>query len=326
MRARHVLTEQGKDLARAQCGVLSASQLLDLGYSRRSLERASQEWTRLGRGVYLLTDLVDQPNWMSRVWAGVLMGGDRSCAAGPTAAVLQGLLTLEEVARGGVWLPQVALRADTDIQVLTPSRRENRPGFVFVRDVAGTHLAPSAHEPPRTRIEDTVLDLCAAGPERDAVTWLSRACQRRLTTETRILGRLSERPNSRHAALSRQILGDIGMGATTELERRVLHDVFRAHGLPEGRRQQRFRGRGHVVDIVLAEYGLVIELDGRLGHVEEGAFRDRRRDNTHTVAGAWTLRYGWQEACGAPCACAEEIARALSDRGWPGQLHRCPAC
>ena len=311
-------------MARLQAGVLSRQQLLQLGYTDRSLDRASRDWTRLARGVYLLTNLSRNAPWESLVWAGVLLGGDGASAAGPTAAVLHGLLSLDETCRS--YVPQVALRADAEVHVLTPGRRvSSRPGFVFIADPRGS-LPSRGQDPPRTRIEDTVLDLCAAGPAPDAVTWLSRACQRRLTSEKRLLTRMQERPTVRHAALLRSVLGDIGAGATTELERRVMHDVFRAHGLPEGRPQVRVGSRGRIVDILLEEYALVIELDGKIGHVEEGAFRDRRRDNANTMSRAWSLRYGWQEACGWPCGCAAEIAQALWDRGWRGEFHTCPAC
>lgn len=323
----HALSADGIALVKAQEGVVSVAQLHRLGYSRHSVQRAAADWTRLGRGVYLTTRLLPEAPWASRVWAGILMGGEGACASGPTAALLHGLLTAEEVDRGGGYLPAAALRATSDIEVFVGRRRVmDRPGYVFVTDHTRGRLPPRTTDPPRIGIDDTVLDLCEVGPARDVATWVSRACQRRLTTGQRVLERLDARPFTRHAVLIRAVLSDVTLGATTELERRAMHDVFAAHGLPPGRRQARTRSRGRIVDVLLGSYALVVELDGTLGHVEEGRFRDRRRDNEHTAQGRWTLRYGWQEVTGAPCACAAEIGQALRDRGWSGEFRRCPGC
>ena len=52
------------------------------------------------------------------------------------------------------------------------------------------------------------------------------------------------------------------------------------------------------------EYGLLIELDGRLGHEGVGRFRDMRRDNRATIDGLATLRYGFGDVHGIPCEVA----------------------
>ncbi len=74
------------------------------------------------------------------------------------------------------------------------------------------------------------------------------------------------------------------------------------------------------------QYLLIIELDGWVGHVDQGRHRDRRRDNEHATSGALTLRFGWEEVTGEPCAVARDVAEVLVARGWSGFPVSCPGC
>lgn len=65
---------------------------------------------------------------------------------------------------------------------------------------------------------------------------------------------------------------------------------------------------------------------GRIGHVEEGMWRDRKRDNAHAVVGWLTLRFGWWEVVNSPCAVAADIAAVLRARGWTGLIRACANC
>ncbi len=150
--------------------------------------------------------------------------------------------------------------------------------------------------------------------------------QRRRTTPERLLRRLAARPRVRHRTLILAVLDDVAAGSTTHLELSLIATVLRPHALPIGRRQLRNRATGAVSDLGYPEYRLIIEVDGRVGHVGEGAFRDRRRDNAHAVRGWTTLRFGWSDVTGDPCAVAADVARVLSLRGWTGQHRPCPRC
>ena len=312
MHARRDLPAEAVALAGCQAGVLTRAQLLGMGLSRRCVERMSRSWTRLARGVYLVTSAAAEPSWPARVWTGVLLGGDGARAGGLTAAALDGLAGWDEV---------------DAVTILVPSRKVGpHPGFTFIREQPGLRLPSPMREPARTRIEDTALDLCAAGRPADAVTWLTRACQRRLTTAQRLHRRAAERGGLRHHSLIMEILQDVQAGATSHLEYRALHDVLRPHHLPIPRLQHR-TGSGHrIADAAVIAYRVLIEFDGRTGHVEEGAFRDRRRDNAHTLDGWVTLRFGWADVTADPCGVAAEIARLLTLRGWPGPFSPCPNC
>ncbi len=319
MHARRSLSDSALELARNQGGVLSRRQLHETGITRRTQERLVGEWRRLARGVYLIGPAAGEVPWSARVWAGVLLGGAQARAGMHTAAVLDGLASEQE--RVGRWET-----SGGEIVILVRGRVGPHPGYVFVRERPGVRLPSSSREPPRTRIEDTVIDLCATGDEASAVMWLTRACQRRLTTPKRLRERTLERTALRGRRLVLQILDDVAAGATSNLERRALQEVFRPHGLPLVRLQHRTGSGNRITDAAFTEYGVLVELDGRVGHVEEGAFRDRNRDNVHTLDGWVTLRFGWSDVSAEPCAAAAQIARLLTLRGWQGAFTLCPRC
>ena len=128
------------------------------------------------------------------------------------------------------------------------------------------------------------------------------------------------------------LLTDVELGAHSALELRYLRDVERAHGLPRGERQSvRSAGRSEnqhraYRDVLYREFGLVVELDGRVGHVGDGRLRDLRRDNVSALRGERTLRYGWQDVTEEPCTTAFQVAGMLGRGGWPGLPSRCSRC
>jgi hypothetical protein len=106
--------------------------------------------------------------------------------------------------------------------------------------------------------------------------------------------------------------------------------VEKAHGLPEPDRQVPFttrngpRGRR---DRVYQEYGVIVELDGRLAHPPENKRKDEKRDNAAAAAGQQSLRYDWDQVTRHPCATAAEVAAVLRRHGWQGRPKPCqPSC
>ncbi len=188
-------------------------------------------------------------------------------------------------------------------------------------------MAAAAREPPRTGVEDTVVDLTQTAADVDAALgWLARACARRLTTPDRLLTtiRRCQRLRWREALVS--AVADVGAGCHSLLELRYLRDVERRHALPAGSRQRRRRvGRSTVYrDVEYDAFGLLVELDGRAAHQDPS--RDRRRDNTAATAGWVTLRFGWADVNHRACETAAVVAKALRARGWQGTLTPCPTC
>ena len=126
--------------------------------------------------------------------------------------------------------------------------------------------------PPRIAIEDIVLDLAAAEDDVGrAVTWVTTAVQSRLTTPARIRRAMQARHFVRHRRFLERLLNDVAEGVRSALELSYLHDVERAHGLPVGQRQQ-VRRRTET-DVWYEEFGLLVELDGKVGHIGRGRFR-----------------------------------------------------
>ncbi len=310
------------ELARQQAGVVSRAQMLGLGMSSSAIARASRHWTRLGPGIYWLGPPVQPPPFIARVWAGVLLGGDGARAGVGTAAILHGLAHEDEMSstRGRNLLGL----GDDRIWVVTPNNRRCNSDVGFLRERRGERLPSRPTEPARTGIDDTTLDLAVRGDDAQVVTWITRAVQRRLTTPDRLARRLADRSRLRHRGLIRELLDDVSQGATTPLEVNAARNVFRAHRLPKPQLQMRIGAA--LIDAGYPEYRLLIELDGRLGHLEEGVFRDRRRDNRHAVLDFVTLRFGWYEVTADPCGVARQIADVLRLRGWPGDLAPCRRC
>ncbi len=292
-----------------QGGVLTAGQAAELGLGRPSLSRLirSGRWRRLGPSLVFVHDVV--PSWEALAWGGVLLAGPTARVGGLAAAYLHGLC------------------ADPPdrIVIMVPGRQLGaRAPWVFRRERIGARSARSPGDPPRLTVEDTVLDLCT--DPRATIHWVTSAVQRRRTTPRRLREALAARDRVTQRRLLSDLLEDVREGAQSPLEVSYLRDVERAHGLPRGRRQlRRGRARAHH-DLGYREFGLIVELDGQLGHVGEGRFRDLRRDNAALVDGYSTLRYGWSDVTEDPCRVARQVAEILLRRGWPGLPTSCPRC
>lgn len=301
-----------RGLAAAQANVVSREQALGHGLSDRVIARLvdQAQWRRLAPGVFSTVDL--EAPFLSRAWAGVLLGGQGSRIGGSAAARLEGL-------------------QDTDpdrVTVLVPHTRQPRPhpGWEFRRERPGVRSSRSVGDPPRTTVEDTVLDLCAEARPEDVVGWVTSAVQRRRTTPVRLRVAISTRARVPHRALLESLLTDVADGAESPIEVLYLRDVERAHGLPDGKRQQPTARRRGWRDVLYLEHGVVVELDGRLGHVGLGRFRDMDRDNLALVDGLLSLRYGSADLVGRPCQVAHQVGRVLQRRGWDGTPTRCRRC
>ena len=256
--------------------------------------------------------------FMTRVWAAALCAGPDATASHETAAWLWGLRDEP---------PGV-------LEVMVPHGRRHRGSRPGLRVRQSRHLLDRRHPalvPPRTRLEDTVLDLTddSRSPEQ-VIGVVLRACQQRLTTPDRLAGRARSRRRLRWRRLIGELLTDVRDGATTPLERHYARDVEGAHGLPRGRRNvaEGRRGRRRYRDVRYLRWRLVVELDGRAAHPQSQRERDHLRDNELMEAeGTRTLRYGWVSVTVHPCQTAGQVGRVLRSAGWTGRPTRCgPDC
>jgi hypothetical protein len=307
-------------LAGLQGGVVTLEQAGEHGLGRHSIARlvSAGAWQRLDTGVFC----VREPDWLGLAWAGVLIGGETARIGGLAAAHLHGLS--DE--------PPDSILVHVDSAV----RRRDRPPWFFRRELPGKQSGKPRGAPPRITVEDLILDLVDNRSDdpyrRSAAHWASAAVQRRLTTRRRLSIALAGRRMIHDRRGIEEILADVGDGAESPLELRYLSDVERAHGLPKGHRQSvrrpgRFESTVRVFrDVFYDAFGLVVELDGRLGHRGDGRLRDLRRDNTTTLRGERTLRYGWLDVSEEPCLTAFQVAAGLALGGWNGTPRRCQRC
>jgi predicted transcriptional regulator of viral defense system len=299
--------------ARRQAGAISRQQLLAAGLTPQMITTRLERgrWQMLYRGVYAVFN--GPPPRESLLWAAVLRAGPGAVLSHLTAAELHGLLDSPAEA----------------IFVTVPSTRRVKTSGLVIRVSERIGEATQLNrEPPRTSVEETVLDLVElALTFDDACNWITRACGRRLTTEKKLRDAMSVRKKMRWRVKLDDVLAAAGDGIHSVLEYRYLRDVERAHGLPRSKHQVRvvIDGRSAYRDAYYEEYRLAVELDGRLAHPDEERWRDSQRDNKSGVQGIQTARYGWRDVYGRACETALLQARILRRRGWPGTPRPCSA-
>ncbi len=308
--------ESCRMLLEAQHGVIARWQAADAGLSINTIEARlrSGRWRSPQRGVYAI--FTGEPPRIALLWAAVLRAGPRAILSHESAAELDGL-------RGG---PAAQIHVTV-------------PGSQHVRNITGavihrSHRIEQARHPglrpPRTMIEETVLDLTqTVASLDDAVALVSRACADGLTTPFLLSWRMGTRTRFRWRAALAAALNDVQDGAQSLLENRHLNRVERAHGLPRAKRQARIvRGRRRQYrDALYEDFGVCVELDGQAAHPASARWRDIHRDNANAPDGIITLRYSWADINERPCEVAAEIAAVLRSRGWTGRPRHCgPTC
>jgi len=304
------------DLADLQQGVIGRSQLLSAGLTPQLIKCRIDRgrWQRLYNGVYAtFSGAADR---QATLWAAVLRVGPGAVLSYHTAAELDGLID----------------RPSSAIHVTIPRSRRVAPirGVrVHVKLDADGARHP-ARLPPRTRLEETVLDLAdTCADVVDAVDWVTRALGRRLTTQDLLRQALKRRCRHRWRLDIATVLSPELAGINSALEYRYFRYVEQPHALPSSTRQVRLvRGaRRAYLDVLYDEFGLVVEFDGRIAHPGDSRWLDVRRDNASAAEGLVTIRYGYRDLTAAPCLVAAQVIQVLRHRGWSQPARRCsPAC
>lgn len=300
-----------------QAGIADRGQALRAGLSDRQIAHrlSSGRWQRVHAGVYATFN--GPLSRDARLWAAVRWAGEGAMLSHETAAEVQRIIDSPLGNR---------------IHVAVPLRRrpaQIRParGIVVHRSDQGQAQFVGPFSPPRTRIEDTVLDLVAAAPSFDrAYAWISRAVSRQLVTADILRDAVSARSRVRWREWLNDSLDDSGEGINSSLERRYLADVERAHGLPASQHQARrhLDGKTHYKDSWYPEYRVAVEIDGPAYHQHERVQLDRDRDNVNLAADdVKTFRFGPVAVTEHVCATAAMVAVTLRRNGWPGAPRRC---
>jgi Protein of unknown function (DUF559) len=300
--------------ARWQAGIITREQAVRAGLSGSAIwsKLAYGWWQPVYRGVYS-TFTGPMPR-DAELWAAVLYAGPGARLSHETAAEL---IRLTDHPAPAIHVTIAARRRAAPPTGMTIHRVTRRqPNWRFARGI-----------PPHTFAEETVIDLIQSATDLDVVIgYVTGAFGRNLTSAERLRQEAAARSRLRWRADLDEIIPRAAGGAHSLLEYRYDRDVEHAHGLPSAGRQVRFvtpegsRGRR---DRYYEKYRLIIELDGRRYHLDEG--RDRRRDNHAIAAGDATLRYGWDDVTRHPCATAAQVHAVLSRRGYSGPLLPCSA-
>src|SRR5215470_11321290 len=184
-----------QDLLDLQHGVIARWQAPEAGLNVRMIDSQLRNgrWQALSLGVY--ATFTGQPSRMAVLWAAVLRGGPGAALSYETAAELDRLV---DRPTGSIHVTVGSLRQ------LTISGQEGwgrAPKIIVHRYTRLNEARHPARTPPRTRIEETVIDLVQASPDIDqAMSWLITACGRRLTTAGLLLASMATRPRLRWRA------------------------------------------------------------------------------------------------------------------------------
>jgi Transcriptional regulator, AbiEi antitoxin len=129
--------------AERQAGVLTRPQSISFGLHDSQVARLVRQQVvrRLDRGIYILGVL--EPTWHQYAWAAALLGGRSARLIGASAAVFHGLAD-----------PRLPIQLGVD----STSGLASRQWLTVFRQRAETRPFRFLASPPRTLIEDTVLD------------------------------------------------------------------------------------------------------------------------------------------------------------------------
>ena len=293
-----------ESLLTEQLGVLSRAQALEhLTESALDWKVTSGRWQVPTPGVVVTHSgpvIATQ-----QMWVDLLSCGRGAVLGGLTAAALDGLT--------GNVPPRPQLIVPHGRQVTDRDDLEVHSSTLLAGDVHPIRM------PPRTRLPRSIVDAASwADTDNDARAILAGAVQQRLV-RVRDLQSINDRvPNRRRRRLIRVTLLDIDGGSHSLPEVEFLR-LCRRYGLPTPTRQvvrTDARGRRRWLDVFWDDYGLVVEIDGMFHMSPQSWWADMWRGNDHTVAREGLLRYPGFAIREEPARVAEQLAAALTARGW----------
>jgi very-short-patch-repair endonuclease len=295
------------DLARRQHGVLTRADLLALGFSAKGIKHraASGRLHAISAGVYAVgrPELTPDGRWM----AAVLACGDGAVLSHKSAAELWGI--------GHEWERRI------DVSIRRPSKIRRKGLKVRTRPSLGAESVTRWRGIPVTDPVQTLIDLATELPPLRLERAVNEADKLDLVdpeTLRRELDGHKGEPGVRKLAtlLDRH---------TFRLSDSDLEVLFRplamAAGFPRPLSKQWILG--YEVDFHFPDHDLIVETDGlRYHRTPSQQARAAKRDQTHTAAGLYVLRFThWQIA-----HAADEVTDVLRRlRAIPYAASACPS-
>lgn len=295
-----------RHLARAQDGLLTRSQLRELGIGSDAVRHRIRSGRWAARAPKVVSLFTGDLSPSQQQWLAVLHGGSHAVVAGLTGLTRHGL-------RG--WD-----RDEVEMLVAASCTVTALPGIAYTRTRRDLPtLTTTRWALPTLRVEPSaLLWASAASSERSAQGILAACVQQRLTTPERLAGELDRLAPLRRARLFRRLLCELADGAQalSEVEIGRLCDEL---GFARPRRQTRRRdasGRPRYTDCEWDLPGgrvLVLEIDGSFHMSAEQWEDDIQRQRALTTPSRIVLRATAREIRDYP----EQLARDLRLNGVP---------
>jgi very-short-patch-repair endonuclease len=200
---------------------------------------------------------------------------------------------------------------------VTTSAHGKRPGIRFHKGALDPGEFTTHKGIPVTTPERTLIDLATTSTADQLERAIRQAEYEHLTTLATLTSCLSSRPGRRGARRLRTAItrAESGKGIPrSTLERRFV-GFLRKHALPmpELNKPMWLEGRWIKPDCTWPAQRLIVELDGRDGHLNAHAFEsDRARDRALQVAGWIVVRITWRQLREEPERVAAHLYSLLS--------------
>jgi hypothetical protein len=261
----------------AQDNVITRRQALELMADSSMQHRLKRYWRILLPGVYLAA--TGMPTERQRRRAALMYAGPDTQLTDVTALSTYGVR----------YLP-----ADPTTYVLIPAseRRVSRDGVVIKRSTRmpdARRIAGLAYSPPERALADFAARV---GDERNALAVIADAIQRKIVSANDVIEELSH-VTGRGAGVASRIKTRITSGARSVPEADLIALCGRSAILPEPLINSLLElpnGRRVSPDLLFADAGLVVEVNGRNVHAATDLFDDmQERHDAMTAAGLVVL-------------------------------------
>jgi predicted transcriptional regulator of viral defense system len=272
------------ELARRQWGVVSRSQLFELGLRRGAIEKRLRAGRLhvLYRGAYAVGHTRLRPE--GHRLAAVLACGPGAVLSHRSAAAHWGLLGTDQ----------------ERIDVTAPATRHGIPGIRLHRSRSLDAQDSTSHEGiPITTIARTLLDLAATARSEQLERALAQAMQLRVYDHRAITDVIARCNGHRGTAILTRATAIEPKITRSEWEKRMLR-LVRGAGLPVPLCNESLHAPDHgwcIPDFHWPGHDLIVETDGWDSHGTRAAFEDdRAKDAALTAAGYRVVRFTWLTA------------------------------